>query len=162
MPGLPPSLAQMLKEAGQNTRDPSYRMSMLPFGTYPNSDGSESLGLAVPGMIAEPAHALSRLLGTPSNPGTFTQGPDAGSNSEDMRTLLETFLGGNATRGIGAVERGAVEAAPMEARAPVSGSVSYPGAISERGYHGAPFANGIDELTKSWQSHVGVIRPKRC
>lgn len=98
----------LLDQARPETSDPSYRMSMLPFGTYPNENGSgEHLGFAVPGMVQEPMNALMRLIGTPSQPGTFTQGPDYGSNSEDMRTLLETFLGGNATKGAGAVERAA-------------------------------------------------------
>lgn len=77
--------------------DPTYRMSMLPFGTYPNEDGQgEHLGLAVPGMIQEPVNALMRLFGTPSNPGTFGQGPDAPGNADDMRTLLFSMYGGNA------------------------------------------------------------------
>lgn len=100
----------LLDQAKPETADPTYRMSMLPFATYPNADGSgEHLGFAVPGMIQEPMNALMRLIGTPSNPGTFTQGPGYGSNADDMRTLLETFLGGNATRGMGAVERAAPE-----------------------------------------------------
>lgn len=76
--------------------EPTYRMSMLPFGTYANPDGTESLGLALPGMIHEPLAALGRLFGTPSNPGTFTQGPDAPGNADDMRSLLFSMYGGNA------------------------------------------------------------------
>jgi hypothetical protein len=111
---LPRSLFDQVQP---ETADPTYRASMLPIATYPNADGSgEHLGLAMPGMIQEPMNALMRLIGTPSHPGTFGQGPDYGSNAEDMRTLLETFLGGNATRGMGAVERGAVEAAPAYVR----------------------------------------------
>jgi hypothetical protein len=92
--------------------DPTYRASMLPIGTYPNADGSgENLGLAMPGMIQEPMNALMRLIGTPSQPGTFTNGPDYGSNAEDMRTLLETFFGGQATKGAGAVENSAARSA---------------------------------------------------
>lgn len=95
---------------------------MLPFGTYPNANGSgEHLGFAVPGMIQETMDALMRLIGTPSNPGTFTQGPDYGSNADDMRTLLETFLGGNATRAGG-------EAA-LAARALSDTTPSLPGAV---------------------------------
>lgn len=113
----------LLDQYHAETADPSYRMSMLPFGTYPNADGSgEHLGLAVPGMIQEPMNALMRLMGTPSHPGTFTQGPDAGSNSEDMRTLLETFLGGNATRGMG-------ETASLGTRALSDTTPSLPGAV---------------------------------
>jgi hypothetical protein len=103
----------LLDQYPAETQDPTYRASMLPIATYPNASGAgEHLGLAMPGMIQEPMNALSRLIGSPSSPGTLWNGPNSGSNAEDMRTLLESFLGGNATRGMGAVERGAVEAAP--------------------------------------------------
>jgi len=72
--------------------EPTYRMSMLPFGTYANPDGTESLGLAVPGMIQEPVNALMRLFGS----GNFAQGPDYPGNADDMRTLLFSMYGGNA------------------------------------------------------------------
>ncbi|WP_157135403.1 hypothetical protein [Hyphomicrobium sp. MC1] len=101
---------------------------MFPFlAEYTNKDtGEKAGGLAVPSMVTEPLNALLRLIGTPNHPGTFAAGPDAGIEwdnpvrsqypaQEDMRTLLETFTGGNATRGMGAVERGAVEAAAPRA-----------------------------------------------
>jgi len=56
--------------------------------------GSE--GWQVPPAVHEPVNALMRLFGTPSNPGTFTQGPDAPGNADDMRTLLFSMYGGNA------------------------------------------------------------------
>ena len=60
--------------------EPTYRMSMLPFGTYPNENGQgEHLGLAVPGMIQEPVNALMRLFGS----GNFAQGPDYPGNADD-------------------------------------------------------------------------------
>jgi hypothetical protein len=103
---------------GPDGGDPTYRMSMLPFGTYPNADGSgEHLGFAVPGMISEPANALMRLIGTPGHPGTFGHGPDVGiawdnpvrsefPNQQDMTTLLATTIGGgNAARGMAAEAR---------------------------------------------------------
>lgn len=88
--------------------DPTYRMSMLPFGTYANPDGNgEHFGFAVPGAIQEPLNALARLFGTPSHPGTLWNGPDYGvasdnpersvfPNKQDMATLGATFYGGNA------------------------------------------------------------------
>ena len=89
--------------------EPSYRMSMLPFGTYPNEDGAgEHLGFAVPGMIQEPINALSRLFGTPSNPGTFGQGPDAPGNKEDMTTLLMSMYGGNAMNPAAVIPKGSL------------------------------------------------------
>lgn len=78
--------------------EPTYRMSMLPFGTYANPDGTESLGLAMPGMIQEPINALMRLaensrfpdgrLGIPN--------PDNAQNREDVLTGLLSMYGGNA------------------------------------------------------------------
>ena len=78
--------------------EPTYRMSMLPFGTYANPDGTQSLGLAVPGMIQEPINALMRLaensrfpdgrLGIPN--------PDNAQNREDVLTGLLSMYGGNA------------------------------------------------------------------
>lgn len=127
----------LLDQARPEAVDPAYRMSMLPFGTYPNADGSgEHLGFAVPGMVQEPMNALMNLIGTPLHPGTFASGPDYGSNAEDMRTLLETFLGGNATRGMGAGE--------VAARALSDTTPSLPGAVIAgaerntpvRAYHG--------------------------
>ena len=95
MPGYIPR--DLLDQYRPDQSDPTYRMSMLPFGTYPNADGQgEHLGLAVPGMVQEPVNALMRLMGTPANPGSFAYGPDYGHNADDMRTLLETFTGGNA------------------------------------------------------------------
>ena len=82
--------------------DPTYRMSMLPFGTYANPDGTESLGLAVPGMIQEPINALMRLaensrlpdgrLGIPN--------PDNAQNRDDVLTGLLSMYGGNAMKGV--------------------------------------------------------------
>lgn len=74
----------------------TYRMSMLPLGAYSGQDGQQRLGFAVPGMISEPVNALVRLMGTPSHPGTFAQGPDNPQAASDMRTLLEATFGGNA------------------------------------------------------------------
>jgi hypothetical protein len=103
MPGYIPR--GLLDAAHPDDSDPTYRMSMLPFGTYADPQGGgEHLGFAVPGMVQEPINALSRLMGTPSNPGTFTHGPDYPGNADNMRTLMETFFGGNATRGAGAAE----------------------------------------------------------
>jgi hypothetical protein len=85
-----------MTDRSRGNDEPTYRMSMLPVGTYANEDGSESLGLALPGMLHEPLQALGRLFGTPSNPGTFGQGPDAPGNKEDMTTLLMSMYGGNA------------------------------------------------------------------
>ena len=89
-------------------------MSMLPVGTYANEDGSESLGLALPGMLHEPLQALGRLFGTPSNPGTFGQGPDAPGNADDMRTLLMSMYGGNAMNPGRLLEGAAAKAALPE------------------------------------------------
>jgi hypothetical protein len=84
------TLAELLKgSAGE----PTYRMSMLPFGTYPNENGQgEHLGLAVPGMIQEPVNALMNLFAH----GNFAKGPDYPGNADDMRTLLFSMYGGNA------------------------------------------------------------------
>lgn len=101
--------------------DLTSRPAMFPFlAEYTNqATGEKAGGLAVPSMITEPVNALMRLIGTPNNPGTFAYGPDVGILSDnpersqypaqqDMRTLLETFTGGNATRGLGAVGRDTV------------------------------------------------------
>lgn len=88
-------LGYLRNETGDGS-EPTYRMSMLPFGTYRNQDGTESLGFALPAMIHEPMMAVERLFGTPSNPGTFGQGPDAPGNADDMKTLLFSLYGGNA------------------------------------------------------------------
>jgi hypothetical protein len=105
--------------------DPTYRSAMLPFATYANPNGSgEHFGFAVPGAIQEPINALMRLFGTPSNPGTFTQGPDAPGNADDMRTLLFSMYGGNALNPAAAIPKGglasgvvreAAESAPIRA-----------------------------------------------
>lgn len=121
------------------------RPAMFPFlADYTNRNtGEHAGGLAVPSMIQEPMNALARLIGTPSQPGTFTQGPDYGSNADDMRTLLETFLGGNTTRGAGAVEKGAVREALPSPPPPVPlPQMEYPMASNVgsyppiRAYHG--------------------------
>ena len=64
------------------------------------------------GAITAPYEAAAYLFGTPGRPGHLWEGPgtpgfENNQNAESMRTLLETFLGGNATRGMEAVERGA-------------------------------------------------------
>lgn len=97
MAGLSPSLAELLK-GKPDDREPDYRMSMLPFGTYGNPDGSESLGLALPGMIHEPIAAIQRLaqnsvmpdgrLGIPN--------PENPDNQHDVLTGLLSLYGGNA------------------------------------------------------------------
>ena len=79
----------------QNRKDSelTYRMSLLPFGTYSNPDGgNDTLGFAVPGAIQEPVNALMRLFGS----GNFAKGPDYPGNADDMRTLLFSMYGGNA------------------------------------------------------------------
>lgn len=118
---------------GPDEGAPDYRMSLLPFGTYPNAAGSgDHLGFAVPGMISEPVNALARLMGTPSHPGTFTQGPDAPGNADDMRTLLETFFGGQAMRGTGAAERGMAEAANVPHQAVITQPSGIAAALSDK------------------------------
>ena len=85
--------------------EPTYRMSMLPFGTYPNENGQgEHLGLAVPGMIQEPVNALMRLFGS----GNFAQGPDYPGNADDMRTLLFSMYGGNAMNPAAVIPKGSL------------------------------------------------------
>ena len=94
MAGLGDLTYRSVKDDGE----PTYRMSMLPFGTYANPDGTESLGLAVPGMIQEPINALMRLaensrlpdgrLGIPN--------PENAQNREDVLTGLLSMYGGNA------------------------------------------------------------------
>ncbi|WP_339083863.1 hypothetical protein [Hyphomicrobium sp. ghe19] len=107
---------QLLDQYHPEESDPTYRMSMLPFGTYPNADGQgEHLGFAMPGMIQEPINALMRLgqnsrfddgrLGIPN--------PENLDNQHDTATLIESLFGGNATRGAGAtVESAAAHALP--------------------------------------------------
>ena len=90
--------------------DPTYRMSMLPFGTYANPDGTESLGWAMPGMIQEPINALMRLaensrlpdgrLGIPN--------PDNAQNRDDVLTGLLSMYGGNAMNPAAALPKNAV------------------------------------------------------
>ena len=124
--------------------EPTYRMSMLPFGTYPNEDGQgEHLGFAMPGMIEEPINALSRLFGTPSNPGTFGQGPDAPGNKEDMTTLLMSMYGGNAMNPAAAIPKGALASAALR-EAP------------QRMYHGTAAA---EDFTHFKQSEKGAFGP---
>lgn len=90
-----PGLGDLQRLSAQGS-EPTYRASMLPLGTYANPDGTESLGLAMPGMIHEPLQALGRLFGTRSNPGTFGRGPDYPGNADDMRNILFSIYGGNA------------------------------------------------------------------
>lgn len=100
-----------LPQSGDGS-EPTYRMSMLPFGTYANSDGTESLGFALPAMIHEPLMAVERLFGTPSRPGTFGRGPDYPGNADAMRTLLLSTYGGNALNPARLMEGAAARAAP--------------------------------------------------
>jgi hypothetical protein len=114
--------------------EPTYRMSMLPFGTYANPDGTESLGLAVPGMIQEPINALMRLaensrlpdgrLGIPN--------PDNAQNREDVLTGLLSMYGGNAMNPGRLMKGAAAKAAPEAAR-------EAPYAM----YRGAPNSDGL-------------------
>lgn len=114
--------------------EPTYRMSMLPFGTYANPDGTESLGFAVPGMIQEPINALMRLaensrfpdgrLGIPN--------PDNARNREDVLTGLLSMYGGNAMNPGRLMKGAAAKAAPEAAR-------EAPYAM----YRGAPNADGL-------------------
>ena len=114
--------------------DPTYRMSMLPFGTYANPDGTESLGWAMPGMIQEPINALMRLaensrfpdgrLGIPN--------PDNAQNRDDVLTGLLSMYGGNAMNPRRLMKGAAAKAAPEAAR-------EAPYAM----YRGAPNADGL-------------------
>jgi hypothetical protein len=111
--------------------DPTYRMSMLPFGTYPNDNGQgEHLGFAVPGMIQEPINALSNLFAH----GNFAKGPDYPGNANDMRTLLFSMYGGNALNPASLAEhaglRDAAQAAYRTARHPLESAV-YDGPLPE-------------------------------
>ncbi len=116
---------------------------MLPFGTYPNEDGQgEHLGFAMPGMIQEPINALSRLFGTPSNPGTFGQGPDAPGNKEDMTTLLMSMYGGNAMNPAAAIPKGALASAALR-EAP------------QRMYHGTAAAEDFTHFRPSSEGSFG-------
>jgi hypothetical protein len=118
-------------------------MSMLPFGTYPNEDGQgEHLGFAMPGMIQEPINALSRLFGTPSNPGTFGQGPDAPGNKEDMTTLLMSMYGGNAMNPAAAIPKGALASGALR-EAP------------QRMYHGTAAAEDFSHFRPSSEGSFG-------
>lgn len=117
-------------------------MSMLPVGTYANEDGSESLGLALPGMLHEPLQALGRLFGTPSNPGTFGQGPDAPGNADDMRTLLMSMYGGNAMNPAAAIPKGALASAALR-EAP------------QRMYHGTAAAEDFSHFRPSSEGSFG-------
>lgn len=97
---------------------PTYRMSMLPFGTYPNENGQgEHLGLAVPGMVQEPVNALMNLFGH----GNFAKGPDYPGNADDMRTLLFSMYGGNALNPRSLLEGAAANAGPAAERAASNG-----------------------------------------
>ncbi len=126
-------LGDLTYRSVKNDGGPTYRMSMLPFGTYANPDGTESLGLAVPGMIQEPINALMRLaensrlpdgrLGIPN--------PDNAQNREDVLTGLLSMYG-NAMNPGRLMKGAAAKAAPEAAReAPYTM------------YRGAPNADGL-------------------
>jgi hypothetical protein len=123
-------------DSNKNT-DPTYRMSMLPFGTYANANGQgEHLGLAVPGMVQEPIDALMRLMGTPSAPGTLWNGPDYGRNADDMRTLIATMFGGGSGGALGMGE-GALASGPL-ARAALGDAAEQAAKPGFDVWHGSP------------------------
>jgi Large polyvalent protein associated domain 23 len=95
---------------GQSFRGAILPMSTQTRGTYPGGASYEDPNFAWPGMITEPVHALRNLVGSPENPGTFWEGPNAGHNSEDMNTLIMSMFGGNTVKaGKAAVAAGGVD-----------------------------------------------------
>lgn len=108
-------------------------------------------GWQVPPAIHEPVNAVTRLMGTPSHPGTFGQGPDYPGNADDMRTLLLSTYGGNALNPVGMAERSGVREIPAAVLSD-TGKPSIPGAIvagaeksipaakpSRPWFHGSPY-----------------------
>jgi len=94
--------------------DPTYRMSMLPFGTYPNEDGSgEHLGFAVPGMIQEPINAMMRLAqnSVDENGHIAIPNPQNVENQNDVLTAILSMYGGNALSPTRLMEGGAMRSA---------------------------------------------------
>jgi len=124
-------------------RQPSYRMSMLPFATYPNDNGEgEHLEFAAPGMIEEPLNALTRLFGS----GNFAQGPDYGSNADDMRTLLFSMYGGNALNPAAAIPKGGLASGIVREAAE---------AAPQRMYHGTGVPEDISTFQPSAKGSLG-------
>jgi len=122
----------------------TYRMSFLPFGTYANPDGTESLGLAMPGMIQEPINALMRLaensrlpdgrLGIPN--------PDNVQNREDVLTGLLSMYGGNAMNPAAAITKGALASGALRE-------------TPQRMYHGTAAAEDFSRFKPSSEGSFG-------
>lgn len=122
----------------------TYRMSFLPFGTYANPDGTESLGLAMPGMIQEPINALMRLaensrlpdgrLGIPN--------PDNVQNREDVLTGLLSMYGGNAMNPAAAIPKGALASGALRE-------------TPQRMYHGTAAAEDFSRFKPSSEGSFG-------
>jgi hypothetical protein len=132
-------------------------MTMLPFGTYKNSDGTESLGLALPAMIHEPLMAVERLFGTPSKPGTFAYGPDYPGNANDMRTLLFSTYGGNALSPARAAEALAPQLLSDTGKPSLFGSTvaGAEGNAPIRAYHGTATPAPIDRFNPDAKRMAG-------
>lgn len=134
-----------LPQSGDGS-EPTYRMSMLPLGTYANSDGTESLGFALPAMIHEPLMAVERLFGTPSKPGTFGRGPDYPGNADAMRTLLLSTYGGNALNPAAAIPKGGLASGIVREAAE---------AAPQRMYHGTSAADDFSTFRPSESGSFG-------
>ncbi len=107
--------------------DPTYRMSMLPFGTYADDSGQDHLGFALPGMITEPINAMNRLAQNSLLPDGSLGIPEPSNpeNQQDVLTGLLSLYGGNALKGMRTAAEGAVAAYPLQAPS-----------ASIRAYHG--------------------------
>jgi len=134
-----------LSQSGDGS-EPTYRMSMLPLGTYANSDGTESLGFALPAMIHEPLMAVERLFGTPSRPGTFGRGPDYPGNADAMRTLLLSTYGGNALNPAAVIPKGGLASGIVREAAE---------AAPQRMYHGTSAAEDFSTFRPSESGSFG-------
>lgn len=129
----------------QNKKDSelTYRMSLLPFGTYSNPNGgNDTLGFAVPGFIEEPLNALTRLFGS----GNFAKGPDYPGNSEDMRTLLFSLYGGNALNPAAAIPKGGLASGALREAAE---------SAPQRMYHGTSAAEDFSTFRPSESGSFG-------
>jgi len=110
--GIPPK--KKGEKAPETGAQPTYRMSMLPFATYANPDGTESLGFAVPGMIKEPFDALQRLAenSVDENGNIAIPNPENPQNQQDVLTGILSMYGGNALNPARLMEGAAARAAP--------------------------------------------------
>ena len=121
-----------VQEGGKNAQT-NILSALSPYGDE---------GWQVPPAVHEPINALSRLFGTPSNPGTFGQGPDAPGNKEDMTTLLMSMYGGNAMNPMAAIPKGSLASGALR-EAP------------QRMYHGTAAAEDFSHFRPSSEGSFG-------